>query len=529
MLAPPPSHGTLELDTAKPQLWPRTLLILTVALVLIVTVFWSTVTAMVATWYQSSTFSHQFLIVPISLYLIWSQRNAIALLTPVPNLWGLVCLGGATVVWLVGNIADVLVVQQFAWLSSVQLLVWTLLGSAVTRVLVFPLLFLWFALPAGEGLVPLLQDFTAAFAVAGLQFSGVPVFVEGRFIAVPSGGWRVAEACAGVRYVIAALPLGCLFAWTTYRSWTRRVVFVALSVVVTILANGVRAYGIIMLGYLSNNRIAVGVDHLIYGGVFFVLVMLVLFAIGSRWQEPVKENLSSTTSLPDGSQTQGLDSRRVSGRAMVTAAVYSIAVVSLGPLWASAMSSSLAHPVEVQASIPQVTSPWQVEKEYVGIWAPHCIGPDAEVKQSYRLDTRHVHLYIAYYAQQRQGAEVINTENAIADEREWVHLTDGQTTVEIDSERLVVRTATFGSPGRDHLVWTWYWVDGQFTANPYYAKWLQVKTQLLGGPSAAAVVAVSTDSIGDPAEAALRLQEFLSHLTSLQATLRGFSLQPPSA
>ena len=53
--------------------------------------------------------------------------------------------------------------------------------------------------------------------------------------------------------------------------------FVAASILVPIVANWLRAYMIVMIGHLSNNKLAVGVDHIIYGWVFFGIVMLLLF------------------------------------------------------------------------------------------------------------------------------------------------------------------------------------------------------------------------------------------------------------
>ena len=61
--------------------------------------------------------------------------------------------------------------------------------------------------------------------------------------------------------------------------------FVGVSIVVPIVANWLRAYMIVMLGHLTNNRLAVGVDHIIYGWVFFGIVMVLMFWIGSRWRE----------------------------------------------------------------------------------------------------------------------------------------------------------------------------------------------------------------------------------------------------
>ena len=124
-------------------------------------------------------------------------------------------------------------------------------------------------MPFGEFLLPVLMEYTANFTVTALRLSGIPVYREGLQFVIPSGSWSVVEACSGVRYLIASFMIGTLFAYLNYRSTRRRLVFMGVSIVVPILANWLRAYMIVMLGHLSGNTIAVGVDHLIYGWLFF--------------------------------------------------------------------------------------------------------------------------------------------------------------------------------------------------------------------------------------------------------------------
>jgi Transmembrane exosortase (Exosortase_EpsH). len=44
---------------------------------------------------------------------------------------------------------------------------------------------------------------------------------------------------------------------------------------------------IVMLGHYSGNTIATGVDHLVYGWLFFGIVIGVMFLIGARWVDPL--------------------------------------------------------------------------------------------------------------------------------------------------------------------------------------------------------------------------------------------------
>src|SRR5258706_16017176 len=138
-------------------------------------------------------------------------------------------------------------------------------GREVAGAIGFPLGFLVLGVPMGEGLIPPMMDWTADFTVRALQFSGIPVFREGLFFTIPSGNWSVVEGCSGVRYLIASLTVGVLFAYLSYRRTWKRLLFAAMSIVVPIIANGMRAYLIVMIAHLSNNQLAHGVDHFIYG------------------------------------------------------------------------------------------------------------------------------------------------------------------------------------------------------------------------------------------------------------------------
>ena len=256
------------------------------AAVLLLALFGETAASIVGKWQTSDTFAHGWLILPICGWFVWNSRASLARLSPAPSAWGLAAVAVFAFGWFLGAVADVLVVQQLALAAMVQATVLAVLGPRVALVLLFPLGYLYFAVPVGEFLVPPMQDWTAVFVVKTLRLVGVPVFSDGVFIAIPTGNFEVAEACAGVRFLIAMIALGVLWARINYRSWPRRLLFVALSVAVPIVANWLRAFGIVLVAYLTDNEVAVGVDHIIYGWVFFVIVIGLLFAVGMTFSEP---------------------------------------------------------------------------------------------------------------------------------------------------------------------------------------------------------------------------------------------------
>ena len=174
---------------------------------------------------------------------------------------------------------------QFALVATLILAIISTLGISVSRQIAFPLAFLLLSVPIGDFMMPKLMEWTAWFTVLALRASGIPVYQEGLQFVIPSGNWSVVEACSGIRYIIASVTVGTLFAYLNYVTLRRRLIFIAISFIVPVIANWLRAYMIVMIGHLSGNKLAVGVDHLIYGWVFFGIVIMAMFAIGARWSE----------------------------------------------------------------------------------------------------------------------------------------------------------------------------------------------------------------------------------------------------
>ncbi|MCO7226250.1 exosortase A [Pleionea sp. CnH1-48] len=266
---------------------------------------YSTLMDMFTIWMNSDTYNHCFLIFPISAYLIYSERESLVGIPVGLDLRGGLLFIAAAFIWLCANLVDVKLFEQGALVLMIQSLVIACFGMQLSRKIWFPLFFLFFAVPFGSELVPALRDITAVFSVEMLKLTGIPVFLDSRYISIPTGNFFVAEACSGINYLIASFTLGVLYAYYQYQSVYRRALFVVLSLIVPVIANGIRAYGIIMIAHLSDHKYATGVDHIIYGWIWFGVVLFLLFAIGRTFAEkPNKDSddgeQSETTSLSAG-------------------------------------------------------------------------------------------------------------------------------------------------------------------------------------------------------------------------------------
>jgi exosortase A len=248
-------------------------------------VFRTEVQAALHTWTISTAYNHCALVIPIALWLIWDRRETLTGLFPVPIPSVALLSFPIGLVWLAAERLGMMEGRQLAVISLVQVLFLALLGWRLYLALLGPLLYLYFLVPFGEFLTPKLQDVTTWFTRVGLDILGVPAFIDGYVIEIKEGTFFVAEACAGLRFLIASIAFGVLYALMMYRSTTRRTVFIAASIGVPIVANGIRAMGIVYLGHVLGSAEAVEADHVLYGWIFFSLVILLLIALGLPFRQ----------------------------------------------------------------------------------------------------------------------------------------------------------------------------------------------------------------------------------------------------
>ncbi|MGH8671018.1 MAG: exosortase A, partial [Burkholderiales bacterium] len=363
-----------------------------------------------------------------------------------------------------------------------------------------------------EVLIPPMMQFTADFTIAALQLTGLPVYREALYFYIPSGSWRIVEGCSGLRYLIASVALGCLYAYLTFHSIKRRLLFIAASIIVPVIANGLRAYMIVMIAHLSGMKLALGVDHYIYGWVFFGVVMLLLFWVGSFWREDDKPGTDATNEVGAvKNNTKGLG---------LSAVLAVIGVTAVWPAYAAYLEHNVSDVADIALRIPAAAGGWQLHPKPVSDWEPRYLGTDTHLMQTYTKNGHVVSLYLGYYRHQRQGAELINSQNIMIRQKHPVWGNIGEIKRKLDEVPFAVRQTRLRSPDVRLLVWDWFWIAGQYTIDPRYAKLLEARQKLLQRPDDDAAIIISAPYDEKPELAAEVIREYIRDmLPSIEASL----------
>jgi exosortase A len=483
-------------------------------IVLLVTAYWSTASVLAEQW-STSTYSHAVLVLPLGLYLGWRRRGQLASLTPDPSLWMVIWIGVLAFVWLLGVLTSTGVVQHFCLVAMLVSLIWGQIGSRAARVLSMPLLFLFFAVPMGDSLIPLLQDFSAWFAVKLLQLTRVPVLLEGRIITIPSGRWEVAEACSGIHYLLASLTIGFVYADLVYQKWMRKVAFLIASALVPVLANGLRVYGILLTDYLGGTRLARSEDHILAGWVFLSIITILLFFLGMRWQEEAPSQPMKDSS-DDGELTGRVSTAKkvkASVQRLVLFASLGLMVAGVAPLAAKLLSQTSQGVSAGNLQTPKISLPWSPTGEDLSGWRPAILAPDAELAQVYKWQDRCVKLYVAYHEPGVRNAKLVSSSNSLFDRIRWQWIGERGAEATIDGKTVRVRQTSIRSADASLVLWNWYWVDGKFTSNEFEAKWLLAKSRITRSPLGSAMIVIATDERAGDSSAADILSNFVSHFS----------------
>ncbi|OUS25770.1 hypothetical protein A9Q99_20140 [Gammaproteobacteria bacterium 45_16_T64] len=448
-------------------------------------VYYEGIASAVSVWVTHDAFNHCLFVLPIALYFAYERRYSVMMVEPKFTPVFLIPMFALQGLWLVGFAADISLFQHAAIFIMIPCAISMCFGWKVVRVLWFSLCFVVFAIPVGEQLVPAFQVITADLSVLFLRWSGVPVYHDGLFITIPEGVFEVAEACSGIRFFIACVVMGSIIAYVNYQSAYKRIAFLLFSIFLPIIANGLRAYGTILVGHLIDLKYASAADHLIYGWGFFAFIIMLLVLFSRIGAEPV-----SPLSKPvhDKTHPAWLNMKVVPIVSIMCLPVILAFVVSLGAA-RGALPVSLKADVTVGAEVELVS--------FNGSWRPSFISPEQEY---FAHGSKEEDYYVAVY-DGGLDTEMVSDENRLYDIKKWRYIGQDTREVAYGQESVVVALLKLGaSNGAKRLVMYWYYVPNLSSSNVVSIKLMQALNVLQGKGGVGAVIAISKPYMLDSSE-----------------------------
>lgn len=417
----------------------------------LVVLFLDTFVSLNASWTQwDQAYSHGYLLVGFLIYAVGRE----CLYTPMQpkDKWRWVACGSLFLsvgAWYAGIVVQVLVLEQLALLAIAWSLGWVIAGSVFAFRTILPFALASLAFPMWDILTSTLQDITVYIVTFAVQAFGITSYIVDNVIELPFGVLVVESGCAGLNFFIVSLAFGGIYSYLNLVRPVSIAKCMVIMVALGLIANWVRVFLLVLIGYYSKMQSEIVYDHGTFGWVIFgvaLVCFLLLFRLQERGRREVDETIFAAAYRPSSAFFVGL------------------AILLAGVFWAKHISTQKnGGSVDRQLSggfhlLPAYTVPWQ----------PHYEGYDQA--SHWRSTESDVQLYLSIYTylEQYQGKELVYYKNSIADKYQLKR-------VDSKSNRLTnTNIAIVQNKGKATLVMWRYRVGAWYTQSEWAAKLLQL-------------------------------------------------------
>ncbi len=448
-------------------------------------------------WSSSAgALSHGYLVAAMSVYLFIREIPRAASIPVAPMWWALPVLLTLSVLWLLGVVATVVAVQTVVLPAILITAIAFAFGLPIARRFAFPVLFIYFAIPAVEHLQFIFQALTVAAVSLLIRLADIPALVEGNLVFIPQGTFEIAGGCAGLSFVVAGLSLAVFYAHLYYTRLAQSFRLLAVVLAVAMIGNWIRVFTIIIIGYRSGMQSPLVQDHLTLGWIMFAILMVPVYFLARRLEGP--DAVAVEPSL------RGLGKESPNWGAVMAA----IVIMLVGPVWANTVSSPSASDETIELNLPAGHADWTGPHTSHWDWRPEYARPAAEAVAEYQSGAEVVLVYANVYLSQEQNRELIYFNNDI--KGGWSSLRDDRglsDTVYLQDGSSFGQTSARNYIG-DWLIWYRYQNGDVFDTSAGRAKFSQAIETLKGRPNAG-IVAFATPCRDQCNTASERLAAFI--------------------
>jgi len=489
---------------------------------------------MVRSW-EREEYSHGYLIPVISFWFVWVNRESASKYFSSGSWSGVLVVGAGILIGLMGELATLFIITQYAFLLILYGLCLSLLGWKGVRLLWFALAYLFFMIPLPQFLLnnlsSQLQLISSQLGVAVIRLLDISVYLQGNVIDLGLYKLQVVEACSGLRYLFPLTSFGFLCAYFfRAKFWMRALVFLT-TLPITVIMNSFRIGIIGILVEYWGIEQAEGFLHDFEGWIVFVGCLGVLFLemkLMVRYFMPGKtfsqvfvvdalvpdDNLSTSSENNDKPTNTN---KLIFGLSKPYLASCFLLILLLPVSIMQADRDELIPPRLRFVQFPLLVDGWKgvdvgMEQKFIDKlkFDDYIVG-----NYSKAGDRLPINFYVAYYATQRKGASTHSPKSCLPGDgwriNDFEQRQIGSHSTSRGDKLIVNRTVITKGESRQ-LVYYWFQQRGRIITNEYLVKWYlfwdALTQQRSDGALVRLVVTLPEDS--DEAEADKKLSAFIN-------------------
>jgi exosortase D (VPLPA-CTERM-specific) len=408
VVSPIESVCPTNVASSQRQTIVRVCVLAIVAIIILAVGFRGGLTELYHRWSTQEEYSHGFIIPLITLWLLWTRRQALVANLGAPSWLGALLIIAAVTMLIIGEVSAVFILSQLGFVVSLFGIVLALGGYSLLRVTVVPIAFLLFAIPLPyfiDSMLTLrLQLISSELGVWFIRLFDIPVYLDGNIIDMGTYKLQVVDACSGLRYLYPLLSLSFLAAYLFQAPfWQRLVVFLS-SIPIAIGMNGIRIglVGILVANW--GNQMAEGALHFFEGWVIFLACSAILaleiylLALASRktffevFYSPQPSNFPVSPSQ-----------MRVPRFGPIVACISLLCVGTISVFLYAGRAEAFPERTRF-VEFPQRLGAWTGHPGMLDLETEKGLGLDDYILSDYtQPEGKVVNLYVAYYSSQRKG------------------------------------------------------------------------------------------------------------------------------
>lgn len=236
-------------------------------------------------WDTNDNYSHGYFIPVLSIYIIYTFKDALSKLPVTTNIAGLFLLLAGLTQLIVAKTGSEFFLQRTSLILVLAGIVLFCLGFAFFKKLFIPLLYLIFMVPLPaiiwNKIAFPMQLFGSFLTEKVVALMGIPIFREGNVLHLSNTTLEVVGACSGLRSLTTLFALSALLAilssHTTFQKW---LLFLAAAPI-AIFANIVRLSVTALMASKYGGAVAQGFLHDFSGPVVFAVGIVLLVSVSN--------------------------------------------------------------------------------------------------------------------------------------------------------------------------------------------------------------------------------------------------------
>ena len=488
------THQTAPLTSFEQTAWFRAIATFSLLCLAACMALAPTLSQMAKVW-ATSSHHYGYFVAPLTILMIYTNRDELAALTPKPSVNGVIGVWLAAMIWLLANAAGVALVEQIAFVSIIAAVALATLGPRIVSVIAFPLAFLFFMVPVGASLVPILQHATVAMVSTTLAVWGLPATADGFFITTEASVFHVIEACAGFRFFIAAVLVAGFFGHLVFEGWRKKTIFMITAGLFAIFANGARASLMVTIATVTDLELAVGDNHLFLGWICYAIAFVALLSIGMKFADRRVSEPRPARALDAGYR----------------APFHMLAVIApllLAPLYAKSVIENVAD--VTRTSAPVVTASGWSQTPATANWRPSFPGADDVRFADFETELFRIQTALGFYTHDRNGHEIIQDQTRAYDGKTWKRASTPMMMLSINgTQQAFPADLIYTSGGERMATLTIYWLDDNYYRSAAAAKFQQMRHRLFGENNSGGVLMIAAPYDDDPQTAYEAIGQFI--------------------